>query len=94
MLISPNFEVMSKSAHLLQWSLGVWFVKTVVDDYHSFEPLNDFHKKYWTERYPIEAAVPMLDLVAEVADLDKTKIATPPPTDCLFSKRSDRQFRR
>jgi esterase/lipase len=76
-LISPNFEVMSKSANLLRWSLGRWFVKTFVDDYHSFEPLNDFHKKYWTERYPIEAAVPMLDLVAEVADLDKTKIATP-----------------
>ncbi|MFT4629162.1 MAG: esterase/lipase [Arenicella sp.] len=76
-LISPNFEVMSKSAHVLQWSLGRWFVSTFVDDYHSFEPLNDFHKKYWTERYPIEAAVPMLDLVDEVFGLDKTRIATP-----------------
>jgi esterase/lipase len=76
-LISPNFEVMSKSAHVLQWSLGRWFVRTFVDEYHSFEPLNDFHKKYWTERYPIEAALPMLDLVDEVSDLDKTRIATP-----------------
>jgi len=76
-LISPNFEVMSRSAHVLQWLLGRWFVSTFVGDYHSFKPLNDFHKKYWTERYPIEAAVPMLDLVDEVADLDKTIIATP-----------------
>ena len=77
MLISPNFAVISKSAQVLQWSLGRWFVRTFVDDYHSFEPLNDFHKKYWTERYPIEAAVPMLDLVDDVDDLDKTKIETP-----------------
>lgn len=76
-LISPNFAVMNKTAHILQWSFGRWLVKTFVGDYHSFAPLNDFHQKYWTVRYPVEAAVPMLDLVDEVSELDKTTIKTP-----------------
>ncbi|GHA00840.1 lysophospholipase [Arenicella chitinivorans] len=76
-LISPNFAVKSRSSELLQWRLGRWLVKILKGDYYSFTPHNEFHAKYWTERYPIDAIAPMLDLVDEVAEIDKQRITTP-----------------
>ncbi len=76
-LISPNFAVKSRSSELLQWRLGRWLVKALKGDYYSFTPHNEFHAKYWTERYPFDAIAPMLDLVDEVADIDPQTITTP-----------------
>ena len=76
-LISPNFAVKSSGTWLLKNSVGLWFAKKISGEYRSFEPLNEFHAQYWTERYPIEALVPMLKLLDEVDDLDKSTITAP-----------------
>ncbi len=76
-MISPNFGVNSSNTWVLQWPLGLWLVKQFTGEYRGFTPQNDFHAMYWTERYPIDALVPMLDLLDEVEDLDKSKITTP-----------------
>lgn len=76
-MISPNFAVKGSGTWVLQWSLGLWLVKQFNGDYRGFTPQNDFHAMYWTERYPIDALVPMLDLLDEVDDLDKSKVTTP-----------------
>ncbi|RBP50958.1 alpha/beta hydrolase [Arenicella xantha] len=76
-LISPNFKVKSRSASMVQWRLGLWLAKQLNGDYHSFKPHNEFHAKYWTERYPLDAVVPMLDLVDLVEEIDKSSIKVP-----------------
>lgn len=76
-LISPNFAIKSGGSWILKNSLGLWLVKQFNGNYRGFQPLNDFHARYWTERYPLEALVPMLELVDDVDELDKSKITTP-----------------
>jgi len=76
-LISPNFAVKSGGAWLLKNSVGLWLAKQLSGDYRGFEPLNDFHAMYWTERYPLEALVPMLKLLDDVDELNKSMITTP-----------------
>jgi len=76
-LISPNYGVQNSSAKIVKWPFGLWLVKLINGDYHSFTPMNEFHARYWTERYPLDAVVPMLELVDEVSELDKSSIATP-----------------
>lgn len=76
-LISPNFAINSGGAWLLKNPLGLWLAKKLSGDYRGFQPLNDFHAMYWTERYPLDALVPMLELLDDVDDLDKSNIKTP-----------------
>jgi esterase/lipase len=76
-LISPNFAIKSGGSWVLKNSLGLWLVKQLNGNYRGFQPLNDFHARYWTERYPLEALVPMLELLDDVDELDKSKITTP-----------------
>jgi len=76
-LISPNFAIKSGGAWLLKNPIGLWLAKKLSGDYRSFEPLNDFHAMYWTERYPMDALVPMLELLDIVDELDKSQIKSP-----------------
>lgn len=76
-MISPNFAVNGSGTWILKWSLGLWLVKQFSGDYRGFTPQNEFHAMYWTERYPLDALVPMLNLLDEVNDLDKSKVTTP-----------------
>ena len=76
-LISPNFAIKSGGGWILKNSFGLWLVKQLNGNYRGFQPLNDFHARYWTERYPLEALVPMLELLDDVDELDKSKIVAP-----------------
>ncbi len=76
-MISPNFGVKSSAAKIINWPLGLTIAKLINGDYNSFTPVSEKHAKFWTERYPLEAVVPMLDLVDEVKDLDKSGIGAP-----------------
>jgi len=76
-LISPNFAIKSGGAWVLKNPVGLWLAKKLSGEYRSFTPLNEFHAKYWTERYPLDALVPMLELLDEVDELDKSGITTP-----------------
>lgn len=76
-MVSPNFGVKSSAAKIINWPFGLTIAKWVNGDYNSFTPISEKHAQYWTERYPLDAVVPMLDLVDEVEALDKTNITTP-----------------
>ncbi|MBX2849808.1 MAG: lantibiotic dehydratase family protein [Acidiferrobacterales bacterium] len=76
-LISPNFALNGGGAWLMKNSAVLWLIKKINGEYRGFEPLNEFHAMYWTERYPIDALVPMLELLDEVDDLDKSKVRAP-----------------
>jgi esterase/lipase len=76
-LISPNFAINGSGTWILKSSVGMWFAKLISGDYRGFTPQNDFHAMYWTERYPMEALQPMLALLDDVDDIDKSKITTP-----------------
>ena len=76
-MVSPNFGVSSSAASILLWPGGLTFAKWINGDERSFMPRNEKHARYWTERYPLEAVVPMLELVEEVTELDKSEITVP-----------------
>lgn len=76
-LISPNYALKRSGTWILKSSIGMRLVKLISGDYRGFKPQNDFHAKYWTERYPIEAIVPMLNLLDEIDQMDKSKITVP-----------------
>lgn len=76
-MVSPNFGIANRTGELVRWPLGLKFAKLVSGDYRSFIPKNDLHRLYWTERYPMEALVPMIKLVDEVDEMDKSAITVP-----------------
>ena len=76
-MVSPNYAVQNGSVWLLKSWLGLKTAKLINGDYNSFEPHSPEHAKYWTERYPLEAVRPMLSLLDEVEELDKSKTSSP-----------------
>ena len=76
-MVSPNYGPRDRFAEIIRWDWGLLLATWLTGDYHSFEPLNPEHALYWTERYPLEAAVPMIELVDIVLEMDKSSITTP-----------------
>lgn len=76
-MVSPNFGISSSAGKIVNWPFGLTIAKWINGDYNSFVPVSEKHAKFWTERYPLEAVVPMLDLVDEVNDLEKSQITVP-----------------
>ncbi len=76
-LVSPNFGIKSRAARIVNWPGGLTLAKWINGDYNSFTPQSEKHGKYWTERYPLEAVVPMLDLVDDVENMNKSDITVP-----------------
>ena len=77
LLVSPNFGLANKSGEMMRWSWGLQLAKWVKGDEHSFVPQNELHSLYWTERYPLEAIVPMINLLDEVNEIDLGHVTTP-----------------
>lgn len=76
-LISPNFGIASRSGEIVRWGWGFKLAKWLNGPYREFTPQNELHKKYWTERYPIEAIIPMVKLVDRVVEQDHSVTRTP-----------------
>jgi esterase/lipase len=76
-MISPNFGIKNRSGEIVRWPLGFKLAKWLSGPYREFTPQNELHKKYWTERYPIEAVIPMVKLVDQINALDYSKVKTP-----------------
>ena len=76
-MISPNYGIKSKFGRIVKWPWGLTIAKWLNGPYYSFEPLNEIHRQYWTERYPVEAISPMLKLIDLVEDIDKSVIQIP-----------------
>ena len=58
--ISPNFAPADSRARLLLWPGGRILARLMVGKYRSFEPENELHATFWTERYPSSALVEMM----------------------------------
>jgi len=77
-MVSPNFGVKRKSTEIIRWSWGLQIAKWINGgDYYSFTPISPAHRKYWTERYPLKAIVPVIKLVDQVNAIDKSQIRVP-----------------
>ena len=76
-LISPNFWPRAEGVGMLLWPYGELLGKAVEGDYVEWEGVNEGHARFWTNRYPIGAAVEMMRLVNFVNDLDLSAIEVP-----------------
>lgn len=76
-MVSPNYGLRDRMGEMVRWPWGLSIVKWVNGDYHSFEPQNELHTLYWTERYQVEALVPMIHLVDNILAMDKSRIEVP-----------------
>ena len=76
-MISPNFDVADKSAHILTWPMGLTMAKWLVGAERGYEPATPEQALYWTTRYPLEASKHLMELVDTVAAIDKNSISAP-----------------
>ena len=76
-LVSPNYWPRAEMVGLLLWPYGEMLGKAVEGDYVEWEPKNEQHGTYWTNRYPVGAAVEMMRLVKYVNKLDLTQMRVP-----------------
>ena len=76
-LVSPNFGLADSSGEIVRWSWGLKLAKWIKGEEHYFIPQNELHSKYWTERYSLDAVVPMINLVDEVNEIDVSSVTTP-----------------
>ncbi|MBB5516574.1 alpha-beta hydrolase superfamily lysophospholipase [Rubricella aquisinus] len=58
-LVSPNFKVANPAAALLTLPFARQWVPIVAGAERSWEGYNDDHRRYWTQRYPTVATLPM-----------------------------------
>ncbi len=76
-LLSPNFWPKADGIEMLLWPYGAFLGRIAEGEYVEWEPTNEGHARYWTNRYPIEAAVEMMRLVNYVNTLDLSTMSVP-----------------
>lgn len=75
--LSPNFGIKAKAARLLTGPFAGLLARLIIGRERAFEPRNDLHAAYWTNRYPVEALLPMAALVKQVAAMAFEKASIP-----------------
>lgn len=63
MFLSPNYGVLAFGSSLLTMPGAREMARMMIGPTRSFTPQNALHGKYWTNRYPVEALLPMAELV-------------------------------
>jgi alpha-beta hydrolase superfamily lysophospholipase len=96
-LMSPNFKVRSPFMKLLQLPGAVAVAKFVFGDNYSWSPKNPLHEKYWTNTFPLESMLPMLDLLDDVSLVDLSLINAPltifySPTDEVINVTAVKEY--
>ena len=76
-LISPNYMPRAEMIGLLLWPYGEMIGKAVEGDYVEWEPSNEGHGTYWTNRYPVGAVVEMMRLLKHVNSQDLSQMEVP-----------------
>jgi alpha-beta hydrolase superfamily lysophospholipase len=76
-LISPNFKERSPLIKLMRLPYVMQIAKFVFGDDYSWEPKNALHDKYWTHTFPLEAMLPMLQLLEDISRVDLSVIKVP-----------------
>jgi esterase/lipase len=61
-LVSPNYGVRDSRARFLTLPWGAWVANRLYGPEYSFEPANEGHATYWTERYPVRSLAEMAAL--------------------------------
>ena len=62
--VSPNFKVKAAGSGMLTAPFARRLVPLLAGAERAFEPANELHARFWTERYPSTALLPMAALVA------------------------------
>lgn len=57
--IAPNFQIGNAASAILTLPFARTLVPVLVGEERSFEPENELHAQFWTERYPSTALLPM-----------------------------------
>lgn len=62
--VSPNFKVKAAGSGMLTAPFARQLVPLLAGAERAFEPANELHARFWTERYPSTALLPMAAVVA------------------------------
>ena len=75
-LCSPNYGVQAFGSSLLTLPFARQMANVVMGETRSFEPGNDLQRLYWTTTYPVDAILPMAEVVRLAVDapVEQTKI--------------------
>lgn len=75
-LFSPNYGVRAFGSSLLTLPFARELAHLVMGETRSFEPATDLQRFYWTTTYPVDAILPMAELVklAVNADVDQARM--------------------
>jgi esterase/lipase len=88
--VSPNFKIRDFGAFLLTWRGAKELAHLLIGKTRSFVPVNALHAKYWTYSYPVEALLPMAEMVKLAVKTRVEDIRTPlyvmiSPSDTVVS---------
>ena len=67
-LCSPNYGVKAFGSSLLTMPFARELAHLVMGETRSFEPGNDLQRAYWTTTYPVDAILPMAEIVKLAVD--------------------------
>jgi esterase/lipase len=76
-LLSPNLAPRAERWRLLLRPWGGLAARLFLGPTAGFPPENEGHARWWTERYPTEALLPMAGLVALVEEIDGADVTVP-----------------
>lgn len=75
--LSPNFGLKQRGSELLMWPWGHVMVRLMIGRERNINPVNELHKYYWTDIYPVEALLPMRGAVELAREIDLNQIKQP-----------------
>ncbi|NGO64317.1 alpha/beta hydrolase [Rhizobium daejeonense] len=75
--LSPNYAIANRGAFLLTLPFARLIAHLVLGSHRSFDPINAAHAKLWTTTYPVEALLPMAQLVRLASHCRVESFATP-----------------
>lgn len=76
-LVSPNYGLKATGAQVLTWPFARRFVPLVLGEERFFAPESADHAKWWTERYPTVALLPMAATAKAARKADLAGIDVP-----------------
>lgn len=94
--MSPNYGVLAFGSSLLTKPSARELARLFLGPTRSFEASNDLHRKLWTNAYPVEALLPMAEIVRLAVNAPVERIGTPAlflisPRDAVVDPRITRR---
>ncbi|MDU8926357.1 alpha/beta fold hydrolase [Alisedimentitalea sp. MJ-SS2] len=75
--VSPNFAINDDKAWILTLPGARYWVPLLAGRERAWEPSSDLVAKYWTSRYPMQAAITLAALVKHAAAQDYSAVSVP-----------------